>query len=106
MRNGEKAFLKRLIIVKDSGASTDIERERFYLGRRELTDASPIRVLDLGTGTGCILSSFLLLLRQHLPWKLISGVGIEKSAEACAVATENCRRLGLCTTVCQVLEGE
>ena len=49
----------------------------------------PFSVLDLGTGTGCLLLSLL----SELP--NASGVGIDKSEEAVATATANARRLGL-----------
>lgn len=47
------------------------------------------RVLDLGTGSGALLLSFL----AEMPgWR---GVGIDRSAEALAVAGENAMRLGV-----------
>jgi release factor glutamine methyltransferase len=50
---------------------------------------APLSVLDLGTGTGCLL----LALLSELP--NASGTGIDKSEEAVATATANARRLGL-----------
>ena len=47
------------------------------------------RVLDLGTGTGCILLSLLAERPQA------TGIGIDASAEALAVAAENATRLGV-----------
>ena len=51
--------------------------------------AVPLRILDLGTGTGCLL---LALLRE-LP--SARGLGIDKSAAALAVAERNAAALGL-----------
>lgn len=49
----------------------------------------PLRVLDLGTGTGCILLSLLS------EWPGAQGVGVDISPSALAVAHENAERLGL-----------
>ncbi|GIX14826.1 MAG: hypothetical protein KatS3mg118_2785 [Paracoccaceae bacterium] len=47
------------------------------------------RILDLGTGSGCIL---LTLLAE---WPTARGVGVDLSEAALAVAAENAERLGL-----------
>jgi release factor glutamine methyltransferase len=49
----------------------------------------PIRILDLGTGTGCLL---LALLHE---WPAAFGIGIDLAPEATRTARENARRLGL-----------
>jgi release factor glutamine methyltransferase len=46
-------------------------------------------VLDLGTGTGCLLLAALTELRQAF------GVGVDVSPDAVALATRNAARLGL-----------
>jgi len=51
----------------------------------------PERVLDLGTGTGCLLLSVL----HERPSAF--GVGVDLSPEAAALAATNARRLGLAT---------
>ncbi len=51
--------------------------------------AAPLRVLDLGTGTGCLL----LALLSELPHG--AGLGIDRSEAACGVAWDNGVRLGL-----------
>ena len=50
---------------------------------------APLRILDLGTGSGCILLSLL----QELPES--TGVGLDVSPEALAVARTNAGELGL-----------
>lgn len=56
---------------------------------RHVPDRSlPLRILDLGTGTGCLLLSLL----SEFPRAL--GVGIDLSDNACATASANARRLG------------
>ncbi len=52
------------------------------------TDA-PLRILDLGTGSGCIL---LALLHER---PAASGTGVDVNADAVLVAAENARSLGL-----------
>ncbi len=51
--------------------------------------AAPLDVLDLGTGTGCLLIAFL----KEFP--NACGLGIDVSQEACAVAHRNVVRHGL-----------
>ena len=50
---------------------------------------SPLRLLDLGTGSGAILAALL----HELPGAF--GVGVDRSPEACRVAAGNLRTLGL-----------
>ena len=50
---------------------------------------APLSLLDLGTGTGCLL---LALLSE---WPAASGLGLDLSAGAVAVAAANAQRLGL-----------
>lgn len=59
-----------------------------YVREAGLMDG-PLRVLDLGTGTGCLLGAIL----SELP--LATGVGVDLSEEAAGVARQNMRRLGL-----------
>lgn len=51
--------------------------------------AAPLRVLDLGTGTGCIVLALLHEYRHAL------GVAVDRSPAAIAVAQGNARALGL-----------
>jgi release factor glutamine methyltransferase len=58
---------------------------------------SPIRILDLGTGSGCIL---LALLSER---PAARGVGVDRSQAALRIAQDNALRLGLahrCAFVC------
>lgn len=50
---------------------------------------APLRLLDLGTGSGCILLSLLSELPQA------QGIGVDISAEALDVAQKNAQKLGL-----------
>jgi release factor glutamine methyltransferase len=49
----------------------------------------PRRILDLGTGTGCILLSLLA------EWPESHGIGVDLALGACRAAQENSQRLGL-----------
>jgi release factor glutamine methyltransferase len=51
--------------------------------------SAPLRILDLGTGSGCLL----LALLSELPHA--SGLGVDRSAEALVIAVRNAARLGL-----------
>lgn len=51
--------------------------------------AAPLRLIDFGTGSGCLL----LALLSELP--KATGLGIDASAETLAVAARNAERLGL-----------
>lgn len=57
--------------------------------RRHKDRSVPLRILDLGTGTGCLL---LTLLYEY---PRATGVGVDISPEALAVAQENATNLGL-----------
>jgi len=54
-------------------------------GRR----ADPVRVLDLGTGTGAILCALLTEMPQATGW------AVDRSAAACRIARDNLARCGL-----------
>lgn len=56
---------------------------------KELRHKPPRRILDLGTGSGCLL---IALLSE---WPGATGVGVDLSAEALAVASRNAERLGV-----------
>ena len=59
----------------------------------ELPDDRPSRVLDLGVGSGCLLLSVL----AERPFT--TGVGVDQSLEALAVAEHNAEALGLSARV-------
>ncbi len=57
--------------------------------RAEGLTGTPLRILDLGTGSGCILGALL----TELP--LAYGIGLDRSEAALAIAHDNLSQLGL-----------
>ncbi len=49
----------------------------------------PARILDLGTGSGCLIVTLLVT------WTGSSGIGVDFNERACAVAARNVRRHGV-----------
>ena len=49
----------------------------------------PSRILDLGTGSGCLIVTLLVT------WTGSTGIGVDVSERACAVAARNLRRHGV-----------
>jgi len=56
---------------------------------RRFKDKGSLNILDIGTGSGCILLSILKELRNSY------GTGIDKSSKALAIAKKNSRKLNL-----------
>lgn len=73
-------------------SETMIESALGVLGRRD----APLRLLDLGTGTGCLL----LALLSELPnaW----GLGVDREPRAASMAAYNADRLGLADRIALV----
>jgi len=83
---GKRAFFGREFVVTKDVLDPRPETETLV----EMALSAPFaHVLDLGTGTGCILLS---LLAERLD---ATGVGADISLSACAVAKENSMRLNL-----------
>jgi len=57
--------------------------------RGDSAEYAPLRILDLGTGSGCILGALLSELPQA------QGIGLDRSEAALAVARDNLSLLGL-----------
>ena len=73
------------VLVPRPETETVIEAVLAELPDRE----APLRLLDLGTGSGCLLLTLLTL------YPAAAGVGIDRSREALAWALRNRRALGL-----------
>eukprot|EP01032_Pedospumella_encystans_P011484 gene11484-13350_t len=62
-------------------------------------DLKAVRVLDLGTGSGCLLLSTVLELQHALPGSVVTGVGLDISTDALRIARFNIENLKLDTQV-------
>lgn len=77
------------VLVPRPDSETLIETVLDLLPERE----RPLRILDLGVGSGCLL---LTLLREY---PRATGVGVDASSEALAIAGENAETLGVAPRV-------
>jgi len=77
--------VSRDVLTPRPDSETVVEAALDAVGDRE----APLRVLDLGTGSGCLL----LALLHELP--RATGTGIDNSHAACRIARANAQALGL-----------
>lgn len=74
------------VLIPRQDTETLVEEALRYL-------RSGSRILDLCTGSGCILLSLLKIGRERLKLKNLAGEGIDISGEALKVAAKNAERL-------------
>lgn len=96
---GLKGFYKYDFKVNEYVLSPRPDTETLVEAAVEFVKLHEVRnILDLGTGSGCILLSILADFPE------LSGTGIDKSAAALEIARENAERLGVSDRV-QWVEG-
>ena len=86
---GYKDFYKYTFKVNDDVLSPRPETEIIVEEAVRIMQGKALRVLDLGTGSGCILLS---LLREN---PLSCGIGVDISEKALDIARENAATLGI-----------
>lgn len=86
---GQRAFWKADFKVTDATLDPRPDSETLVEAALKHISPPPQTILDLGTGTGCLLLS---LLQE---WPQAKGVGIDISAEAVLTASENAQSLNL-----------
>lgn len=102
---GHRSFYGRDFIVTPATLDPRPETETLVdlalgLAREEGWSGKPIEILDIGTGTGCILLTLLAELGGGA-----HGTGVDVSAPALEIARENAVRLGLADRVTWTLTG-
>ena len=85
---GRSFTLSEATLEPRADSETLIDVVLDYTGRRRLAD-HPLKILDVGTGTGCLL----LTLLSELPEA--TGLGTDISGDALETARGNAKRLGL-----------
>ena len=85
----QEFFGLNLIVTPDVLIPRGDSETLIEAARTSLAERAPARILDLGTGSGALLLAALSL------WPGASGVGIDRSLGAVAVAAANAGRLGL-----------
>ena len=86
---GSREFFGRSFLVTPDVLVPRPETETLVEAVLRRLDDRPLRLLDLGTGSGAIL---LTLLAERPGWE---GIGIDRSPAAAAVARRNAHRLGV-----------
>jgi release factor glutamine methyltransferase len=91
---GEREFYGRSFAISPATLDPRPDSETLIeaalgFARREGWLAAPLRILDVGTGSGCLLLTLLCELPNAV------GVGTDISDAALEVARDNARRLGL-----------
>ncbi|CAB9511037.1 HemK methyltransferase family member 1 [Seminavis robusta] len=99
---GHQFFVNSAVMIPRPGSEAVVQRAlELYQETTELrNESSPPRILDLGTGSGCLLLSLLRRLPMHAV-----GVGVDKSTEALKVSRQNAMALGLAPQ-CTLQEGD
>jgi methylase of polypeptide subunit release factors len=98
-------FLGRCFIVNESvmiprkSSEALIEATLGWASNKMDPHEQNMFILDIGTGSGCLLLSCIAELQRFHPDANIFGVGLDICPKALAVARENCKRMNLETKV-------
>lgn len=86
---GRRAFWTFDLTVTPAVLDPRPDTETLVEAALDLAAPGPVRILDLGTGSGAVLCA---LLRE---WPRAIGIGVDRSVEACRVARSNVEACGL-----------
>ena len=89
----EKEFWSKIFFVDKNTLIPRPETELMVEKIIKIFEKQKIRILDIGTGTGCILISILSELRNS------SGVGVDISQKAIQMAVKNSKKHGLTSKI-------
>ena len=90
---GHRGFWKSDFRISPQTLDPRPDSETLVESALNFTRPEPATILDLGTGSGCLLLSLLI------EWPKAKGVGVDISEEAVATARENAQVLGLSSRV-------
>ena len=88
---GSREFYSRNFFVNSYTLDPRPETELIvdYVKKRQIKNT--LKILDLGTGSGCLIISIILELKE----KKISGVGIDICDKAIKIAKKNAKKFGM-----------
>ena len=89
---GSREFYSRNFFVNSYTLDPRPETELIvdYVKKRQIKK-NTLKILDLGTGSGCLIISIILELKE----KKISGVGIDICDKAIKIAKKNAKKFGM-----------
>jgi len=91
---GQKEFYSRVFITSQDVLDPRPETELMIDLAKKYVSAfpKPLKILDLGTGSGCILITLMLEVDNLVEGGIQSGVGVDISEPALSIAAQNVKK--------------